>query len=105
MIKIRLTRTGRKKHVSYRIVVADSRRARDGRCIEQIGWYQPLNDHEEKNYKLDEDRALYWLKAGAAPSDTVRSLLRQSGLMQKYHDLKVEQAKARKENRAAKTAE
>lgn len=98
MVKIRLTRTGRKKLPAYRIVVADSRSARDGRFIEQLGWYQPLN--KEKAYEVDGDKALKWLKQGAVPSDTVKSLLRQAGVLKIFHDFRCELAAARKGRKA-----
>jgi small subunit ribosomal protein S16 len=76
---IRLARRGSKKHPTYRIVVADSRRARDGRFIESIGFYNPQTDPSE--IRVDEDRAKEWLKNGAQPSDTVRKLLSIKGIV------------------------
>jgi len=76
---IRLARRGSKKHPTYRIVVADSRRARDGRFIESIGFYNPLTDPSE--IRVDEDRAKEWLKNGAQPSDTVRKLFSIKGIV------------------------
>ena len=78
-VKIRLTRTGKKKQPSYRVVVADSRSPRDGRYIEQIGRYHPLLDPSE--IVIDNDRAAYWLSVGAQPSDAVRKLLEISGAL------------------------
>src|SRR5918998_6527858 len=77
MVKIRLMRVGKKKHPSFRVVVADSRSPRDGRIIEAIGHYQPRQDPSV--VAIDEDRALYWLQRGAQPSDQVRQLLRITG--------------------------
>lgn len=77
MVKIRLMRVGKRKQPSYRVVVADSRSPRDGRIIESIGHYQPRKDPSE--IAIDSDRALYWLKQGAQPSNTVRNLLAISG--------------------------
>lgn len=77
MVKIRLMRVGKRKQPSYRVVVADSRSPRDGRIIEAIGHYQPRQDPSVVS--IDEDRALYWLKQGAQPSDQVRQLLRITG--------------------------
>jgi len=78
-VKIRLTRTGKKKQPSYRVVVADSRSPRDGRYIEQIGRYHPLLEPSE--IVIDNDRAAYWLSVGAQPSDAVRKLLEISGAL------------------------
>jgi small subunit ribosomal protein S16 len=76
---IRLARRGSKKHPTYRIVVADSRRARDGRFIESIGFYNPLTDPSE--IVVDEAKAREWLKNGAQPSDTVRKLFSVKGIV------------------------
>ena len=85
--KIRLMRFGRKKRPFYRIVVADSRVARDGAFIEIIGTYNPLP--QEIELKIDEDKALKWLSVGAIPTDTVRSLLRKKGILEKFSIKKV----------------
>ena len=82
-VKLRLRRIGRKKIPVFSIVATDSRNARDGRYIEDIGRYFPLREPAE--VKLDEDRALYWLDNGAQPSDTVRSILYRRGLMLHNH--------------------
>lgn len=76
---IRLARRGSKKHPTYRIVVADSRRARDGRFIETIGFYNPQND--PSTIEVDEAKAKQWLECGAQPSDTVRKLLSVKGIV------------------------
>lgn len=76
MVKIRLTRLGDKKTPFYRVVVADQRRARDGKFIEVIGTYNPLTTPEE--IKIDSERANYWLKNGAQPTDTVKDLLKKA---------------------------
>lgn len=76
MVKIRLRRMGAKKNPYYRIVVADSRNQRDGRCIEEIGSYNPLTDPAE--IKVDAERAKYWISNGAQPTDTVRALLKKA---------------------------
>ena len=81
MLRIRLSRTGAKKQPSYRIVVADSEMKRDGRYVERIGHYNPRIEPLE--YKIDEDRALYWLSVGAQPSDAVRRLLDKQGTMER----------------------
>ncbi|MDR0490117.1 MAG: 30S ribosomal protein S16 [Oscillospiraceae bacterium] len=80
MVKIRLRRMGAKKNPYYRIVVADALSPRDGRCIEEIGTYNPLTSPSE--IKVDTERAQYWIKNGAQPTDTVRGLLKKAGAMQ-----------------------
>ena len=76
MVKIRLRRMGAKKNPYYRIVVADSKSPRDGRCIEEIGTYNPLTSPSE--ISVDIARAQYWIKNGAQPTDTVRVLLKKA---------------------------
>ena len=78
-VKIRLNRMGAKKNPFYRIVVADSRAPRDGRFIEEIGTYNPLTDPVE--IKIDSERAQQWIKNGAQPTDTVRVLLKKTGVL------------------------
>ncbi|WP_010623650.1 30S ribosomal protein S16 [Companilactobacillus versmoldensis] len=85
-VKIRMKRMGSKLRPFYRIVVADSRSPRDGRFIEQVGYYNPISQPEE--LKLEDDKIMDWLQKGAQPSDTVRNLLKKDGLMQKYHENK-----------------
>ncbi len=85
-VRIRLKRIGAKKNPYYRLVVADSRSPRDGRFIEEIGTYNPVAQPAQVNIK--EERALHWLESGAQPSDTVRNLFSQQGLMKKFHDAK-----------------
>lgn len=77
-VKIRLARHGAKKRPFYRVVVTDSESPRDGRFIETVGTYNPLQDPAEVSLK--EERVKYWLGQGALPSDTVRSLLKREGL-------------------------
>ena len=79
MVKIRLRRMGAKKAPFYRIVVADSRSPRDGRCIEEIGTYNPLL--ESDNITVDAEKAQTWIKNGAQPTDTVRGLLKKAGVL------------------------
>ncbi len=81
-VKLRLRRMGRKKRPFYRIVAADSRAPRDGRCIEEIGYYNPLTHPATVN--VSEDRALYWLGEGAIPSPTVKNLLSREGIVLKF---------------------
>jgi small subunit ribosomal protein S16 len=78
-VRIRLTRVGATKQPAYRVVVADSRSARDSRSIETIGHYNPLTEPVEVN--IDEDRAKQWLANGAQPSDTVARLFRNAGIL------------------------
>ena len=86
-VKIRLKRMGAKKTPFYRIVVADSRSPRDGRQIETVGTYNPLTKPAE--VKINEELALKWLQKGAKPSDTVRNLFSDKGIMEKYHNAKL----------------
>ena len=81
MVKIRLRRMGRRNRPFYRVVVADERSPRDGKFIELIGHYNPLTDPETVN--IDEEKALKWLRHGAQPTDTVRTLLNKLGIMDK----------------------
>ena len=80
--KIRLKRMGAKKNPFYRMVVADSRTPRDGRFIEEIGYYDPTTD--PATIKIDEEKALKWLGTGAKPSDTAKSLLQKQGIIKKF---------------------
>ena len=77
-VKIRLARHGAKKRPYYRIVVADSESPRDGRYLEAVGSYNPLQDPAEVT--LNADRVKYWIDQGALPSDTVKSILKKEGL-------------------------
>ncbi len=79
-VKIRLKRIGAKKAPFYRVVVADSRYPRDGRFIEEIGTYNPLADPAE--VKINSESALKWIANGAQPTDTVRALLKKTGIIQ-----------------------
>ena len=81
--RLRLQRRGRKHHPFYQIIVADSRAPRDGKYIERIGSYNPNTN--PATITLDFDRALYWLQAGAEPSDTVRNILSNEGVLMKKH--------------------
>ena len=81
-VKIRLSRQGKKKAPFYRLVVADSRSPRDGKFIELIGTYNPMT--EPAAVTINEERALYWLKEGALPSDTARGLLKKQGIWDKF---------------------
>ncbi len=86
MLRIRLSRTGAKKQPSYRIVVTDVEAKRDGRIVERIGYYNPRTEPTE--YRIEEDRALYWLSVGAQPSDPVKRLLDKQGTMERLSRLR-----------------
>ena len=78
-VKIRLRRTGKKKQPMYRFVATDSRMPRDGRFLEVLGWYRPLE--RPAKLKINVDRTIVWLRKGATPSDTVASLFSQVGMI------------------------
>jgi small subunit ribosomal protein S16 len=78
MVRIRLRRQGAKKQPTYRVVVADQHNARDGRIIENIGYYDPRSEPE--TISIDAERARYWLSVGAQPSDSVARLLKAAGV-------------------------
>ena len=80
MVKIRLKRMGAHKKPFYRVVVADSRRSRDGKFIEEIGYYNPLT--EPPVIKIDEEKANNWLGNGAQPTDVVKGLFKKSGIIE-----------------------
>jgi small subunit ribosomal protein S16 len=107
-VKMRLRREGKKKQPFYRVVVADVRSPRDGRFIEDIGYYQPL--HDPSTIQIDRDRALYWLRNGVQPSDAVVNLLRIQGIWEEFkpgdpgRDRSAKHA-AREADRKAKQAE
>ena len=78
-VKMRLTRMGAKKAPFYRVIVADSRSPRDGRFIEEIGYYNPLTEPAE--IKIDAEKAKKWLGNGAQPTPTVKALLKKAGVI------------------------
>ncbi len=86
-VKLRLKRMGSKKKPVYRIVAIDSHTKRDGEYIELVGTYNPLT--EPKSVKINDEVALKWLSNGAIPSDTVRNLLSEAGIMKKFHEGKL----------------
>ncbi len=86
MLKIRLRRTGARSQASYRMVVMDSRASRDGKSVEIIGNYNPRT--EPPTIVIKEERALYWLKQGAQPTDTTARLLGKAGIMDKFKPVK-----------------
>jgi small subunit ribosomal protein S16 len=85
-VKIRLKRTGMKKAASFRVVVADARSPRDGRIIENIGWYNPRV--EPSAIEINEERALSWLNNGAQPSEAVADLMRRKGILERFNQAK-----------------
>ncbi len=82
--KIRLKRMGSKKAPFYRLIVADARAPRDGRFIEEVGYYNPA----KKDLAIDEEKALKWLDNGAQPSETVKALFKKSGVLKKFNENK-----------------
>ena len=85
-VKMRLRRMGAKKRPFYRIVVADSRFPRDGRFIEEVGYYNPIENPAV--IKVDKALALKWLNSGAEPTDTVRAILSKEGILKEFHESK-----------------
>ncbi len=79
-VKLRLKRMGRTNHAFYRLNAVDSRSPRDGRVIEELGHYDPVNKDQTKQFVVKLDRCKYWLDMGAIPSETVSSLLKKGGL-------------------------
>lgn len=82
-VKLRLKRLGRKNHAFYRLNAIDSRSPRDGRVIEELGYYDPNNKDKAKQFSAKIDRCQYWLNVGAIPSETVSSLLKKAGVEHK----------------------
>ncbi len=87
MVKLRLKRMGAINRPFYRIVAVDSRKKRDGAYLEAVGYYDPKTD--PFTLKVDIEKSIKWLEVGAQPSDTVRSLLRKAGVMEKWHNMKL----------------
>ena len=85
-VKLRLIRMGSKKRPFYRVVAADSRYPRDGKFVEVVGTYNPVAITD--NIKVDDEKALKWLRNGAQPTDTVKDILSKAGVMKKFHDEK-----------------
>lgn len=86
MVRIRLTRVGAKKQPTYRIIVTDSRKARDSRYLEVLGQYNPRT--RPSTEAVDEERALYWLNVGAQPSDAVNRILKRLGTLDRFERMK-----------------
>ena len=99
MVKLRLMRMGATKRPFYRVVVADSHSPRDGRFIENIGKYHPLED--PSLIQIDEDRALYWLSQGAQPTEQVANLLKIQGIWERFQSAKGGGASGRRPDPAA----
>lgn len=102
MVKLRLKRMGKIDTPFYRIVVLDSRKKRDGAYIESLGYYDPKTI--PLTLKVDTDKAIEWLKKGAQPSDTVRSLLRKAGVLEKWHNLKNDTSEKKEKKTKKSTA-
>jgi small subunit ribosomal protein S16 len=98
-VRIRLKRLGAKKRPFYRVVVADQRSPRDGRFIENIGRYQPMDDPSV--IEIDEERALHWLRVGAQPSNTVRVLMTKVGIWERFASERPQKPKAAKTEKAS----
>lgn len=86
MVRIRLKRMGRRHKPSYRLAAVDVRAARDGRVIEELGFYDPCSKGTEPSVKLDQERIAYWLSVGAQPSDTAWNLIKKAGIGAKAED-------------------
>ncbi len=86
-VKLRLKRMGAKKRPFYRIVAADSRSKRDGKVIEEIGYYNPITEPAE--IKINQELAQKWLSTGAIPTDTVRALFKKQGILKSFHESKM----------------
>ncbi len=90
--KIKLTRMGAKKQPTYRVVIQEERSKRDGRFIENVGFYNPRT--EPATIVMNQDRVNYWLGVGAQPSDSVGQLLKTAGISDKYYHMRTPKAKA-----------
>lgn len=86
-VKLRLKRMGAKKKPFYRIVAADSRSPRDGKFIEEVGYYDPTKNPAV--VKIEKEKAMKWLSTGAIPTDTVRDLFSKEGIMKQFHESKM----------------
>ena len=86
MVKLRLTRMGGKRKPYYRIIAIDSRSKRDANYLELIGTYNPEGLHKQDKYSINEEAAIKWINNGAEPTQTVRSLFREAGILEKLHN-------------------
>lgn len=89
-LRMRLRRMGAKNNPFYRVVVADARSPRDGRFVDEVGYYNPTTD--PATIKIDEEKALEWLRKGALPTDTVRVLLKRAGVLDRLQQQKEQQS-------------
>lgn len=80
MVRLRLKRFGRTHGPTYRLTAVDQRSKRDGRVIEELGWYDPTARNQDKQFSLNEDRVRYWLSVGAQPTRTAAGLIRKTGI-------------------------
>ena len=96
MVKIRFKRFGRRHSPFYRLNAIDSRSPRDGKVIEQLGWFNPLAKENEKAYEFKADRVQYWLSVGAQPSDTARDMLAKAGVIEKKDEKKASRTRGAK---------
>ncbi len=104
MLRIRLQRLGRRNRPFYRINAVDQRTRRDGRVIENLGWYDPVSQNPEKQLLLKEDRIKHWIEMGAQPSETVMDMLAKAKLVP-TEAWEAERAESRKRVEAKKAAE
>ncbi|MCX7598211.1 MAG: 30S ribosomal protein S16 [Armatimonadetes bacterium] len=95
-VRLRLKRMGSKRNPHYRVVVADARVPRDGKAIEEVGYYNPKADPPQ--VQLKEDRVVHWLLTGAQPTETVRSLLHRAGILARVAEIRRQQREARSQN-------
>ena len=95
-VAIRLRRMGRKKKPFYRVIVTDERNSGQGKFVDDLGYYDPMQDPMQ--FQIDEEKALTWLKDGAKPSDTVKSLLSKAGILQKFHGQEQPQEESQEED-------
>ena len=95
-VKLRFNRLGRSHGAFFRLNAVDARSPRDGRVIEQLGFYDPVNKDQAKQFNVDLDRCRYWLDQGAIPSETVSSLLKKNGLDHKNLKIRAHQSKPKK---------
>lgn len=80
-VRIRLKRLGRRNRSFFRVSAMEGRNPRDGRVLEELGYYDPANTDKDRQVKLDTERIKHWLSVGAVPSDTVRNLLKKNGIL------------------------
>lgn len=88
MVRIRLKRLGRRHRPFYRVTAVDRKKPRDGRVLEELGFYDPMNADPAKQVSLKSDRIAYWISVGAQPSDTVRGLIKRQGVNEKNESAK-----------------